>query len=634
MKRNLNAIAAWALCCALAPLAWSADPVVVINANETYTGGHLSFADQTIVDGVNVFVRGGSNSTLNLSDSTVSSNTLTNGANNGGAFISATNVNLDGVNMYGNVVSADTGSNYGLVGGTALSIANSEYIGNSIIDTRPAFNFAYGLVSHLSGNTKTLEVRQSLFSDNYVRSSHSAGGVFSLLAGASANIYSSTFSGNKAEGVDVEGYNVYSVTGSAIRVADTATRLYVQDSVFENNVTTANSQGGEYGVYGAICNYDATMTFKDCVFTANSAQNQTGIYGGGGAIYHSGGVLTIEATKDAVFAGNYVSDLSGQKLDEKGGFLYMDYPGAANINVAEGAALVIGNGAVGCDSIANESGVEGIVVNKQGAGTWIVNSSMEYFTASLNVNEGVMTVNNKLGAGAISVAQGAALGIEVSGQNMLTNVSLALDNAGTIILTAKAGLAAGSYTVSAAQDVDFGAVKMYGGDFAGNVFTVAQVETMQIDTAGAPVVVENNGRVSLATESGDAQVEMAFNSDAAAVNAVSTATDSLAEAVGEDFKTAEAYAFDVDMQEGDTVHLSFLVNDASLSVSDFNIYHMDESGSWSLADDVLNVKYDGEYLSFIVSHFSGYGYTAIPESASSAAVLGMLALAAAYRRRR
>lgn len=393
-------------------------PLVEIGANQTYSGSNLSLSGQSVIDGNGIFVKGASNSTLQLSDSTVSSNTLTNATNNGGAFISATNVNLDNVDMSGNALNVSAGSSYGFVGGTSISIFNSEYTGNSVVDTNPATNFAYGLVSHVSGSTKTLEVRNSVFSGNSISSSYSAGGVFSILGGASASIYSSTFSGNSATGFDVDGRNAYSVTGSAIRIADTASRLYVQDTVFSDNFTTADAPSGEYGVYGAICNYDATMTFKDCTFTGNSARNQTGIYGGGGAIYHSGGTLNIEITKDALYSGNYVQSLSGAKLDELGGFLYMDWPGAANFDIASGATLTIGNGTDGYDSIASQPEVEGVVINKTGAGTLVVNGSMEYYNGTLNVKGGTMN----LGSGAVTAYQSVANDINVTdGSTLDTN---------------------------------------------------------------------------------------------------------------------------------------------------------------------------------------------------------------------
>ena len=96
-----------------------------------------------------------------------------------------------------------------------------------------------------------------------------------------------------------------------------------------------------------------------------------------------------------------------------------------------------------------------------------------------------------------------------------------------------------------------------------------------------------------------------------------------------------AYSFDVSMESTDTVVLSFYVGDSSLSAENFSIFHKTDGSKWSVAEDVSNVQYDGEYLSFIVSHFSEYGFVAVPEPSIYAMILGALALGfAIYRRRK
>ena len=594
------------------------DPIVTIDTNLTYSGSGLTFSDQNITNEVNVFVKGASNSTLQLTDSTVSSNTLTNSVNNGGAFISATNVTLDNVDMYGNTVSASSGSNYGFVGGASITILNSEYSDNSVVDTNPSVNFAYGLVSHVSGSTKTLEVRDSTFDRNRIESSYSAGGVFSVMNGALANIYSSSFSENVAKGFDVEGRNAYSVTGSAIRVAGSATRLYVQDTAFLNNITTADAPSGEYGVYGAICNYDGTMTFKDCSFIGNSAQNQTGIYGGGGAIYHSGGTLNIEITKDATYTGNYVQDLSGAKLDSLGGFLYMDYPGEANFDVASGATLTIGNGTAGYDSIATQADVDGIVINKTGAGSLNVNSSMEYFTGALNVNQGEMNISNKLGASSVTIASDAVLKLSIGSEPVLTNENLTFSNAGTLALIAK-GTESGKIAV--ASDLDFGNVTAYGGTFDSSSSIFTSGDNMEVsygnlggssfDTAGTMKFSDGTSSLTIISQ-----------------DAISFENNVRDDAVAADFFGADLLAaWTVTYDSTDTVVLSFEVND---DLSGASLYFQGDDGSWSK----LNSWLDSDTINTITGE-SGNFALAIPEPSTYAAIFGVLAIAfAAYRRRK
>lgn len=70
-----------------------------------------------------------------------------------------------------------------------------------------------------------------------------------------------------------------------------------------------------------------------------------------------------------------------------------------------------------------------------------------------------MNVKNGLGANSITIASGATLGLQINGDNVLSNEALALSNGGEITLAAKAGLSAGEYAVSAAGITDYGATK-------------------------------------------------------------------------------------------------------------------------------------------------------------------------------
>lgn len=256
------------------------------------------------------------------------------------------------------------------------------------------------------------------------------------------------------------------------------------------------------------------------------------------------------------------------------------------------------------------------------------------FDGVFSLNSGTVNINNALNANSITVNSGAALGLNIAGNNTLANSNLILRNNGTIIMTANANLEAGNYTVSAAGITDFGNVKAYGGTFAENTFVVSEAKLMNLDVQGDAITLSNNGRVMLSDS--QTQISMAFNSTSATVNSVTTTTDSLIETVGSEFVKIGAYDFDVSMQAGDTVVLSFLIGDATLSLDNFTIFHKSENGQWEEADDVSNLNYDGEYLSFVVSHFSEYGFTAaVPEPSTYAAILGAIALAfAAYRRRK
>jgi autotransporter-associated beta strand protein len=296
--------------------------------------------------------------------------------------------------------------------------------------------------------------------------------------------------------------------------------------------------------------------------------------------------------------------------------------------------MTIGNGATGYDSIASENSTA--IINKTGAGSLVVNSSMQYFTGALNVNDGTMEANKGLGAKAINIANGAILGLQINGNNTLSNSSLVFTNNGTLILTSKVGLAEGDYTVSVANIADYGTTKTYGGILTGNTFTVASAKQIAVGSE-ISINVVNNGIVEVKSAE-ETTVAMTFNSANATVNKVLEATNTLSEFVqstGADFTKISAFEFDVDMAEGDTVVLSFFVGDSSLTVSDFSIFHKTDGGQWSNADDISNVSYDGEFLSFVVSHFSSYGYTAVPEPSTYAMIFGAIALGfIAYRRRK
>ena len=176
-------------------------------------------------------------------------------------------------------------------------------------------------------------------------------------------------------------------------------------------------------------------------------------------------------------------------------------------------------------------------------------------------------------------------------------------------------MGAGDYNVSAANIITYGNTKLYGGTLSGNVFKVSEGKSMNIDSAGESVSVADNGRVILAKDGADT-IEMAFNSDSATVNAVNTTTDTLTAQLGSDFYKVAAYS-------------------STLKDLDFTIWRKATGeNEWSKADDISDLSYDGEYLSFVVSHFSDYGYTVVPEPSTYAAIIGAISLCLVFSRRK
>ena len=463
--------------------------------------------------------------------------------------------------------------------------------------------------SHLSVNNSSF-LNNTTSSEIGVNSIGSMGGAISIFNSTNTTISNSTFDGNKSLGIgSLWGY------GGAVYIKSSI--VSISNSILKDNAVSNDVFEGSGGAI--YLQTSSNLSITDSEITGNVASS-------GGAIRaRSGSLVTINVSADKSFSytGNKAAD------DESGGFINMS-SSSSNFNVAENAKLTIGDGTVGYDSIAGDASS---TINKAGAGSLVVNSSMEYFTGSLNVEAGKMEANNGLGAKAITIANGATLGLQINGNNTLSNSSLVFTNNGTLVLTSKVGLASGDYTVSATEIADYGVTKTYGGVLVGNIFTVAESQKVEVG-AEVSTVVENNGIVEIKTDE-STTVSMAFNAESATVNKVVEATETLVESIGADFVQMGAYEFDVSMEEGDTVVLSFYVGDSTLKASDFSIFHKSEGGQWGKAEDVSGISYDGEYLSFVVSHFSSYGYAAVPEPSTYAAIFGAIALGfVIYRRRK
>ena len=89
------------------------------------------------------------------------------------------------------------------------------------------------------------------------------------------------------------------------------------------------------------------------------------------------------------------------------------------------------------------------------------------------------------------------------------------------------------------------------------------------------------------------------------------------------------------MADTDSVVFSFYIGDSTLKDLDFTIWRKATGeNEWSKADDISDLSYDGEYLSFVVSYFSDYGYTVVPEPSTYAAIIGAISLCLVFSRRK
>lgn len=180
-------------------------------------------------------------------------------------------------------------------------------------------------------------------------------------------ITNSEFVGNKAE-----------MDGGAVSIGFNGN---IADTLFEGN--SAGEKGG-----GAIVSSANTLVMTDVVFTDNSSK------GNGGALLlmskrspladsDKGAVFNVQKN-DLTYVGNKVTGDTA-----KGGFIYMGANNSATFNLAEGRTLTIGEAGVvdaKTDSFATEDDTARMV--KEGAGTMMINSSMEDFNGAFDVAQG------------------------------------------------------------------------------------------------------------------------------------------------------------------------------------------------------------------------------------------------------
>lgn len=307
--------------------------------------------------------------------------------------------------------------------------------------------------------------------------------------------------------INISNQSYDDVAGAAIYFGDTSGVVNISDSNFIGNTAIANNDwtlGGAVHAYGSwnqnggsfvnntvksvgATGYDAAgggafmvkgtnATFTNVEFRDNAAiaeQTQTG-YAYGGAImvdYSTGnetGVendaeLTIVANQDMVYSGNTVAssatsdyyDTYGYHLpySSAGGFLFLDRGSDAVFNVEEGATLTIGSSVTNddTDSIGSSIPNTNTAVNdgkhasisKKGSGHLLINSSLNKYYGTVDVQAGQMTVNSNWDVkNAVTVDEGATLTLgsfkfvdaENSGNQNVTGTAIggSLSVAGTL----------------------------------------------------------------------------------------------------------------------------------------------------------------------------------------------------------
>lgn len=185
---------------------------------------------------------------------------------------------------------------------------------------------------------------------------------------------------------------------------------------------------------GALMFKGGKATFEDVVFTDNVAESDTKAAMGGAILlditrnndgknqFERLTEVTFKVTRDLLYSGNNVisgnqdpSDTYGYWGYTSGGFIFLDRRSKAIFDIADGATLTLGKSdATGhMDSIASAipqvSDSPKSTMIKQGKGTLLINSSMDYFFSDLFVNEGTMQLTKDQTSKATIVVDGGSL---------------------------------------------------------------------------------------------------------------------------------------------------------------------------------------------------------------------------------
>ncbi len=163
-----------------------------------------------------------------------------------------------------------------------------------------------------------------------------------------------------------------------------------------------NAASGGALFFNGNSKYSNHATFTDVDFKNNT------VGGMGGAIRSNNGTVNINAeTRNVVITGNTAGDKNsyfGSRYDGySGGFMALQKNAKAAFSVAEGRTITIGQAGVtdrNVDSITSTG--ENNTITKTGAGDLVVNSNMEAFVGTINVEAGSMTMAN--GFGTYSIA--------------------------------------------------------------------------------------------------------------------------------------------------------------------------------------------------------------------------------------
>ena len=330
------------------------------------------------------------------------------------------------------------GGRWGGAENLSASIKNSAFEGNSVKGTSAQGGALYAKSDYDSENDKhyilNLDLDNVTFKNN---TSDSWGGAMFVQGEGSLTMKDVTFEGNqgvngsalavygnkpyessldKVNPVEVTATNVnYLNNVSKGKGAGAALWLYTKTQYNQTGGSfVGNKTTGSSNLLGAVFVKGADAVFTDVLFQNNTVESSDGI-AAGGAVYVDivkngdagvvGGSVKFVATKDMTYSGNNVTgkddpaDTYGYMTATAGGFLLLDRGTSAEFAVDDGATLTIGEeGSTGhMDSIASaypqEVDQKVASITKTGSGTLVINSDMNRYYGTVDVQAGRMEVN-------------------------------------------------------------------------------------------------------------------------------------------------------------------------------------------------------------------------------------------------
>ncbi|MBE6414495.1 MAG: hypothetical protein E7035_08095 [Verrucomicrobiaceae bacterium] len=541
--------------------------------------------------------------------------------------------NKSGMGVYGGVAGASDGAG-NLYGNTNITVSGAGKTSFVVGGNRMA--------SLLKGNAQ-IDVSNggtvgAIIGGNYIHDSHAQNST--LDGNVSINVNNAnvgTISSTGVTGMDMNG-----IIGGGVNTTITGNTVVniSGNSQVKGGITAGSASWGETSI------------------------NKTTLNINGGTITATGNTsLESASIKNAIYAGSLAIGLSQAEKSFLGAVTQFEIYKASNTTITNGTAINVSGGNITGDIFgggyaqgASDTYYGKMTVN---GGTAITVDAKN----TLSINGNIYGGGNQGSYGTSTVNGGTNVSFKGNGANLTftgTVFGSGLNGAvvnGSKVFNFDSFTGAFNGTIANFDDVNVNASDvLFNGAFS-NVSNLTIFENSIVTIANSSIInginLINNGKLviteidtsSSTTLKGEAEVKVgeslsiAVNSnEGVTINSITNVAESEAfvEVVsGKDFVAFDAFDFDIDLTAGESVTLSFYVDKEGLSANNFVIYH-EENGEWTIANDVSNVKYENGYLTFDVSHFSGYGYTAaVPEPAEWAMVFGAIALAfVAYRRRK